>query len=473
MLFYGIVLGGRYVNFGEYFEECVDNCGKSISLIAKRIGINRGGLYHVFKESRKIKSDDLFAVIKFIGLSPEKEKKLVNLYFSEYYGKAQYERILLLKNCIQSLKPFEQIEKEDIGEFNKSFILKNEDEVISAVDFVINKSEGGITTNYSFEQKRIDSLFYYSVQNQKISEFKHIVAIEKDNCSELVKTIFDSMKFLYYQYFPFFTYVSQVNCQMDIYPYFVLSGKYVVLYNNDDGIFIDNDEAVLLFMQKVKLILNNCGQFGSNQGDILDVKNRSVQFATDEEVMVFDNHPYIGLYQDLELFENLAQPNLENKQVLVQIAHEHYKDISENSGVKNYLTLGGIDDFIHYGNVTEIPKKMKTPLSKKQLYKAAVRLYKAFDNESACMLDNEKFSFSSDFSFEANSDTVFFLGSNSKSSDFCTGEVFFAKIENVQLAEMVKNFGEYLQMSKSTFSKNIALAHMRNRIAGLRAMLDD
>lgn len=74
------------MTFGEYLNECVENRGIPVAKITRISGINRGKLYNVFYNKRRLTEEELFALIENAGFSPTESDKLCDLYFSEVYG---------------------------------------------------------------------------------------------------------------------------------------------------------------------------------------------------------------------------------------------------------------------------------------------------------------------------------------------------------------------------------------------------
>ena len=187
------------MKFGEYLEELIRKRDLSINALSNECKINRGGLYSVFKNQRKLKSDQLFALISKLGLTATEEKELTELYFIDLYGRADYDKINFLIDQMQNfftvkdLSTVQSAKNSDVADKLKSFVNENNE----------------VITNFSFSFTQADIIFYNAVKSSKITDFTHILFLdEKDNYRYNYSSVFKSLKYMYLLQFPYYLYTG-------------------------------------------------------------------------------------------------------------------------------------------------------------------------------------------------------------------------------------------------------------------------
>ena len=72
------------MDFGGHLEKLIRERNLSINMLVRECGINRGGLYNAFKGQRKLKADQLFALISKLSLPAPEETRLIDMYFDDF-----------------------------------------------------------------------------------------------------------------------------------------------------------------------------------------------------------------------------------------------------------------------------------------------------------------------------------------------------------------------------------------------------
>lgn len=460
--------------FGEYLEKCIREKNISISGLTRITGINRGGLYSVFKGERSLKEDKLFAIIENIGFSVKEEQTLTELYFREVFGSVSFDKIKYVINAIEKLSLSECENKETVNIFNKKFCLIGKEEILSALNYIIdNCGESKIITNFSCENRKIDNLFYSFVKKGNSEKLVHVLSL-LERSSELnnLNAIFSSLKYMYLKSFPVCQYE---NKNEQIYPYFAVSDKYALLYNDNDGIFIDEANAVNQILTKVKNVASKCSSLGTSTDDIMFVKNlyaKSISKSEENsnELINFSGYPCIVLYADYDLMYSITRGDLPQKDYLVNIAYNHYKSLYKDINYTFFFSLDGIDRFVETGNAMEIPETYVTNLSKEYRLKILNAILQDIENEKIYIVNDEKLRIPKNLEIENYFNKVIISMFDCEKSNFFSYDKFISTINDYDIINTFKMLKEYLIRARMVYPKKYAAIYVKNLIVKLENM---
>lgn len=232
------------MTFGKYLKECIDKRDISIAHLTKTSGINRGKLYYVYDGKRRLTEDELFSLIDKAGFSSVEIDKLIDLYFKELYGKIEFSRIKYLENAIQRDNYTGEPFRFDSAEVDIKGSIENQKQLINSIVYMFYHDRE-IISNYSFLDKEIDNVVFESVLNSQ-THLIHIMDLSTDELGEEnIERIFASLKYMYNNCFPVsrYTNITQMKYE-NMFPYYFVGEKYAILYNNSNGIFIDDINTV-------------------------------------------------------------------------------------------------------------------------------------------------------------------------------------------------------------------------------------
>lgn len=462
--------GVLYMTFGEYFNECIKENGCSINQLARLIDINRGNFYGIIGGTRKIKSEDLFKIIRFLGLSAKEEKTLLDLYFADYYGSERYEKLLFILDELNRFRVFEKPDPPTIGECTEKLALENENEVLYALDVLIQDAgTEPIITNYPYELKKVDDLFYSHVYRKTTEKLIHIVS-----ASDMLKLVFSSLRYFYFRCFPFYTYESTAS-RFSVYPYYAVSSDRLVLFGEEQGILIKDAACIAAVRRKGKELLESCTQLGGVFQDIFEVKDTysKVNDPSAMDIVTFSRYACITMYLTHEMIEAVARPELPNRQALIQMTHTHYSTIRNNiNSMTNFIGLDGLDKFIETGNVSTLPKEYVTLLPKKKILEVLTAMREGIESGSIFIFDDKHFSVPWQLVFELNRKSLSLFGYYMDDPNFLDTDIYHCVIDDPRIVKLFFDFKDYLIRTQKVYEKRVALALVDNRIETFKKVVE-
>lgn len=442
------------MDFGSYLENCIRKKGISINALTKACGINRGGLYSIFKNERKLKEDKLFEIIKIAGLNSAEEEKLIRLYFCDYFGESEFQRIENLLNEIQKVGRDRNFEP-DLPPFQKKDILIGE-EIDSALKVLIDTNEV-ITTNFSYSCERIDQIFYSAVSSGKIKELHHIITLYEDSEDEHnYQTLFSSFKYMYLQQFPYYQWNSLEQFEHAIsFQYFAVGFNGALLFNDDWGIFIEDKTAVAKLNDKAAALLDRCTQLGDVVEDIMAIKQLYQRSFSDKGIAIsFQGYLCVAPFADYEFVFSIVRRELPQYELLARIAYEHYKSIFETLDFFQFATIDGLKEFAKTGNVAEVPGTLVQPADIPQRIKILKKIILAAERGHFFIFDDDKFHMPRNMTIEKYTNRMMFTGFDRTVSNFGNTDKFLAELSDVSLMNAFQHAAEYLIRGRKVHSKD-------------------
>lgn len=446
------------MDFGCYLESCIRKKDISINALAKMCGINRGGLYSIFKNERKLKEDKLFELIRIAGLNSTEEKKLVHLFFCDYFGESEFQRIESLLDEIQRVGRDRPIEQQ-IAPFEKKSTLVGEAEICSALKLLIDTNDT-VTTNFSYSCGAIDQLFYSAVCGGALKELRHIITLsEEGDHAHNYKTIFSSFKYMYAQSFPYYQWGSVDKLtRLIAFPNFAIGSQNAVLFDNDWGIFIDDPETVSNLNNKFAPLLKQCQKFGRIAEDDMEVKQLYQDSFSDRgEVISFQSYLCVAPYVDYELIFNIVREQLPQRELLAKIGYEYYKNVFQTVDFLQFATIDGLKRFAETGNVAEVSGALVQPAGIEDRIKILRGISRAAESEHFFIFDDQKFYMPRDFAIEKYTGRLMFGGFDRTVPNFGQRDKFLAELDDISLINTFHHAAEYLIHSRKVHSKDFTL----------------
>lgn len=447
--------------FGEYLEEIIRKRNLSINALSNECKINRGGLYSVFKNQRKLKEDQLFALISKLGLTATEEKDLTELYFIDLYGKADYNKIIFLIKqlanfCIVEEKSTEQ--NRDVADILKAFVKENKK----------------VITNFSFSCAQADQIFYNAVKNGEITEFIHILYFdEKDNYKYNYGSVFKSLKYMYFQQFPYYLYASigsLENCS--VMPYFAVGDRTAILFSKEKAIAIDEANAVKTLDEEANKLMQNGKRFGKSPIDVMQIKDEYQKGRSNNITTVsISSYPCLAPFVDHETMKSAVRPELPNKDMLVELAYSHYSSMFSTMQQIDIVTENGIKRFAETGNLSEISGDFINCVDVEHRIKVLEKVCEAIDKGVFFLLDTNKITISTGFMIEKYANKIIFYLADEEKENFAFYEKFYAEFEDMSFVKVVSLAAEYLIKSRKVCTKEYSMQFVNNIIAGLKTQI--
>ena len=432
------------------------------------LGLNRGDLYHIIDSKRKLKPEAFKTLIETIGFTAVEEKRLTDLFFSSFYGEKEYERIKFIIDSLNKFSKNMAVKMPKLPDFEKSFALGDKTEILSAVKYLCENSRGEIITNYSFEHNRMDALIYALCKEGEIESLKHMVPfVHEIDPTENLKNIFAALKYFYNQQFLYFYYEGTDNANKSLYPYFVIGENCAVLYNEKSGIFIEDEDVVDDVLKRAENLLSDCSQLGTVMPDIFELKDTYVAAVTNgPEIYEICPIPCLMCYSDKEFFYSICKPEIPNREMLVNIANDHYSNINKIVKYNQYMTVEGLDFLFKEKECLEMPSEYANRMSKETLKRLFTKLYGAIEEGYARILDTNKLNVPTNLQIEITANGAMIYGYIFHEGEN-TEKPFLVVVKDKSMMDSLSNFFDYLDRGDFIYSKETALAYVSNRIVSL------
>lgn len=463
------------MTFGEYLKECIDKRDISISNLTKISGINRGKLYYVYDGKRKLTEDELFSLIDKTGFSSAESEKLIDLYFKELYGKIEFSRIKYLENAIQSDNYTGESCEFNSTEHDIKGSIENQKQLINSIVYMFYHDRE-IISNYSFLDKEIDNAVFESVLISQ-THLIHIMDLSTDELGEEnIERIFASLKYMYNNCFPVsrYTNITQMKYE-NMFPYYFVGEKYVILYNNSNGIFIDNIDTVKTIRENVYKIASTSTPLGTKPDDIMFVKSmyEKGSKAEGDATTTFTYYPCIAKYVDYDFMHSVTKNEIPEKEMLVNVAYEHYSKFYFEHKFRQITTVTGIEKFAETGCFQEIPAIYVNAASQKQRINILKKLVSAIDNNELFILDEDKVNMNSGMEIENHNKKLIINGYDFEKDNFASNDNFIVSFDDYSITKTFGNFIDYIIHSKKVYSNEYAKRFIESLIVKLEHMNTD
>ncbi len=448
--------------FGAYLEKLVYDSDWSINQLTKQCGVNRGGLYSVFKSQRKLTDEQLFALISKLNLSPAKEAKLTDMYFDDYYGKLEHSKIKYAIEQIKDCVPAAAYANGDLKgapiDALKSFLSQNQ----------------RVVTNFPYAFADADRLFFAAVRAGTVTEFTHIFALDnQDDYQNNYSSIFKSLKYMYFGHFPKWYYAS-VKALHDaaLFPYFAVGEKTAVLFSETAAVTLTNAQAVQTVAGEAAKLLEACETFGEKIEDILQVKDEYQRGLAGESLaMTLTSYPCLAKFADHETMQSIVRQNLPNKEMLVEIAYSHYSAMYRRIRQIQITTEEGIQRFASTGNFREVSAQYIDCADVRHRIKVLEKVLEAVAAEEVYLLNKDKLALPDGFMMEnyASQTILYLFDAQNENGDMY--ERFFAQFKDRSFVSALNQTMEYLIKSRKVYPKEYTLQFVENIIAGLKTLV--
>lgn len=466
------------MDFGTYLEECIKKKGIPVGTVATQIGLNRGNLYSVFSGKRKLSEDHLHRIVSLLALSNPETQRLYNKFFELEYGKAEFERARCVFDLLKKMPDYYEAKKPEVGAVSDLKNLSGESDIVSAANYIIENSVGEISTNYSYESEKLDELFFYFVKQEGF-RFRHLVTLPfGTKGTQDIKNLFSSVRFMYEKCYPYLMEVPTFRSNSLIFPYFIVSEKYVMVFDADSGTVIESESFARTVLNKInEMFFGKAERTGDVPVSILDLKDvYSKSFLKNDSIRYeLGPYPCVAPYGDKQFFFDIAvdsmPPDVKNE--LVNICYDHYQRMTKNSDIVHILSYDAVDLLVERRVVDELPADYCKLINEEQLLNFLQLILKEIQNDKIHILDDRCFRFSKNLFIEINSSFITLNGTDIRDENFMVPQNFYAVITDQSLNAAFRNFFDYLLRSKKTLPKDVAVGYLENRIARVTAMIEN
>lgn len=463
------------MTFGQYLEKCIKKRDISISHLTKISGINRGKLYYVYDGKRKLTEDELFSLINKAGFSSVESDKLVDLYFEEMYGKAEFSKIKYLENAIQRNNYIGGFCKYNSSDNEIKGSIENKEQLINSINYIFYHDRE-IISNFSYRDTEIDNVVFECILNSQAALI-HIIDLSTDELAEEnLERIFASLKYMYNNSFPVcrYTHIKQMKYD-NMFPYYFVGEKYAILYNDENGVFIDSADTVKIIRENAAKIIKDAISFGTKPEDIMFVKSLYEKGAKQDgsNTITFSYYPCIAKYVDFDFMYSITKDEIPEKDMLVNIAFEYYSKLYQNHDFYVITTTKGIEMFAETGYVQEIPALYINATNRVYRIKVLKNMLEGINDEKLFIFDDDKINMLPGLEIENYNKKLIVNGYDIKKENFSSFDKFILHFYDQSIINTLNNFKDYIIYSRKVYPKEYSIRFIEGLIVKLEHMNTD
>lgn len=462
------------MTFGEYLNECVDKREIPIAKITRISGINRGKLYNVFYNKRRLSEEELFALIEKAGFSPMESEKLIDLYYAELFGETEFSRIKFLEEALQ--KDWHRHEACECRSYESCFKnpIESENQLLGAIAYILTV-ETDVITNFPLNDKRLDDIVFSCLKSTKL-KLTHILEFTEDQVgTENLKTLFAALKYMYNGSFPLYRYKHSSKDGQSLFPYFFVGKNHAVHFNGKTGIVLSDDAAIQTVRTSAAEIMEKCIPLGTSPDDNISqvMELYGAGFNEKKLFYTFSYYPCIAKYTDYDVMYNVANGELPEKEALAKMAYNHYSGVYGNLNTRCFVTTKGLNSFVQTGNIQEVPSFYVKNLSKDDRIKILKNMLNGIASGEIYILDDTKISLNPGIHIDATQNKLYFNGYSAQNSDFCIFDNYISTLTDSVFINTIENFASFLIRSKKVFTNEYSATYINNLIAKIRLLKEE
>ena len=471
------------MTFGELLYHYIREQKVSINALAQELGYNRGTFYKIFTSAQSLPAELLPVVLNRLSLTVFQQKELTDAFFSEQFGVEAHRDVLLFLEKWQRfdtdcLSPHP--ENSIFGKIfpNEGGTLENAAVIRSAVSFIFDSQPETVITNFPAQDVLLHQMLLYAVSQKKVQRLRRIVNFHDGNVVDL----FFQIIHLLYQYalategtdrqneISNLLYETETDAGL-LYPYFLVSERYAVLFGGDGGLFLSDPEQVRHVFARAGEAINASVGIRIYRNDVMSVSND--YGAAIKEVSVVAINKTVPLFVDYskEMFNDLAREELPNRGYYIDFAAEYYRNLLSRWSINDFISLAGLDDFCATGRTRWMPEYYAKNLSMPRRIIYPEKLLAQIREDHIHFLDQRKLLVPNNINLELWGDNLSVYGVNPALPFPSFYDMFVLTLNGNPINGTLRLVGEYLKNAGTALSGEAALAEVQKRLAGLRAML--
>lgn len=320
-------------------------------------------------------------IINKLTLTEKQKKSLKKAYDIERTGIDKYNRLIKLKEIIETLHLYSSNQIKINYNFNNiSSIATNLNELIVLSHFIMNDAIHSESKTIKICIPTNNKLYENIISTLNIHDdlfLKQIIHLENDfqnnrNMLNLIQfeNIFSSLYFyntiVKYNYDNFISTLSNYVS----YPYMIHSEHYSMLIDSQitSGILLTdeiNKYLIKQFDEEFNKANLYCSHHSSSFG-YLQYWN-SIKHYDSFNFYIFSNKPALLFVLDDDLLNRHFLGNKEDYEIIKTYFHnykKHIYNLSLQKQIHIYFTKSGLESFINSGTTEEFPNKYMTPMDK-------------------------------------------------------------------------------------------------------------
>lgn len=452
-------------DFGVILNEYLEKLEITQSNAAQLIGCSRSMIYSVLNGEKQLTESKFQNMLSVFNFTDEQISKLRYAYYKDKYPTGAIDRIFQICHYMAGHHEKETSINIPVLQITSSSVsVKGKQELAGLISAIIlDENVKVITTNFSFKDKTTDDAVFNALTKRKNSvDFRHIITFDSSNKSDVnIRNLFLSLRYIRHGFNPLYRYSDKITDD-SIYPYYIITDKYVLFFNSEHscGMFITEEDIIRSTSEMAKSVLDNCSPLAQYPVDVFELKNSVTKVSSNRISYALGNSACI-LPLVPEKIESFAADDLPNKDLLIKIAVDHYTKLSQHTGTVLF-PLSALERFAKEGKVYNFPLSWTKPMSfeNRQYVLDILKKYVSGDNPKIKILHDHSVGLSDKyFSLDIFERYMSIAGSLADSKAPYCGE-FSVFIKNTNIISDFRFYIDYIRRNRIHLKPEIAAAYM-------------
>lgn len=428
-------------------------------------GMNKGTLNRLLGGSRSAKFNDILTISNVLGLTSGEREMIFNTFFGEMYGERDMSavRFAVKEYPRADYSAADSVPDRGYDKYPESGFMPDMQKVEDAIFSITDLEDGTIYTNFEFKNRRLDDFFFQKASSGRLELVHFVEKIQNGGELENLYTLIRSIRYMNLKQFPYITNIWQTARETQLLPFFVLTKKAAVLFNDSCGFITDRPGAIAHLTATVQKMASSATRLGSTPADIMEVKNLAAGSAIrNDEMITMCKYPCFAAHITREMMYEAAN-DVPHKDQLIEICASHYEALLKNAPKTQVTTLEGLEDFAVTGNFYEIPAEFVHGFSP-QTRVALLEAIKAEIANGTFFILNKPNALPEGVILECYSDKTVIAGADTTQKDFGLAMQFRYSAQDPFYFRLMRIMKEYLIASQHVYPAEAALRIIDNCI---------
>lgn len=454
------------VQLEEYIQQLFDSKNASINGVSNLTGINKGSLHRMLSGSQKIKFEQLMKISDALTLSYGEQEALFNHYFEEMYGSRTMDSVRLAVAEFSGAfsNASDRIPEKGYDKYPADGFMPNMQSVEEAIVTTTDIESGKIYTNFSFENKRLDDFFFKKAESGKIELIHFVEKIQNNGELSNLHSLIRSLRFMNIGQFPYMQNLWQTGSDWQILPYFVITEKALILFNDSYGFISTEPRAVKKVLDTVQNMAASAKRLGQKPTNIMEIRNLVAGASVSGCGMTsFCRYPCFSAHITKEMMYTAAN-DVPNKDMLIDLCVTHYKTLLGGTSQVQFVTTEGMEDFARTGNFYEIPPEFVHGFPPEVRVEILEKTKADIENGSLYIL-NPQLDIPDGINLCGFSDCSIISGSDTSQKDFGISMLFRYCAQDLFYIKLLQIVRDYLIAGRFVMSRDSALRVLESCIS--------
>lgn len=445
--------------FGELLKEYIQTNNYTIYQIAKETGIDRSFLQGVLTGKRKLPQKRFADIVNSSYFIPSQISSLCNAYYLEKLGQEKMKSFEFIEHGLTG-KIKEELSKEYKTEkikLNSISSINGHKEVLSLIYTVLHlESSVNFASNFDFNNSEINRMVYNLCTKKQFKSFFHYVSTKEASSYDKLNIFFNSC---HYAEIGYTTYLYKKGLFSEFLPYFILTDKYFIQYDNDceNAIILYADAVNAIMEDKLNKIKSECTSdvYICNDG-FESMKTIYLLSASSKQqsLYVIENN-VCSWFCDSDIISNIATNEIKSIPAIINQLESHYFLMlgNKNNAIKKFqVTYNGIEEFIQTGRIDAFPQKYAQNVPMHLREKVINNILKMFENSNSLnIINSQHFTTNYKFELQINNNKLIFGSCNdiNEPDEFISKSIY--STDDKQMVEDLIDYIEYISVSEKSY----------------------